>query len=610
MEKKVNEKKAVLFAILSVLLWSTMPTVVGLLQESTNFFTIVIGMITIGAVAFGIKVYFDRGTFLEETKKLRKKDVLVLFLGGVFLTTYWMSYYYALHNAPRIEASIINFLWPITTMLFAIYIFRTKPKKMRMVEWILVFVSFVGAALIAFNPSAGFAGLDFGIPYMFAFLAAFSGGLYLNLILMAKRVYSSTIYVYFTATLMVIPLFLFGGLLLDFELIIKPESLLGIFYIGIMVFAIGEFLWISALSYGKRISIASLAYMTPLISVLFLNIFLGDTFSDVLLFGFVMIVLSNAMLNIDFKYFNATSGAVSFFLLSAIFAYLTVGELDLIADVGPVEFVISVFAILAGFTLSRLNSNNRDGKLRFNKVCSDVEAIYDALKTPGNTKALNRSTETFLISLIELEYNQNVKKNDHYANACIEAFQSYQKTMRTSDNYEEAKPHMKSLHANIPDWVVLSNYHLPIGEKLALWILGILSIVAFFMGRSGTFLSDLFAMGFSSTVVFILLSIRDFDYSNMEQDISKVLLNQKLFKRMGLEYYLPERTILYENVPDIQHDEDVTIRYFSSETRTMKTHRATKYSKFDNLLIYTLVFSGLLIILILLFAKHGNLTLL
>lgn len=608
MKNQFDDKKSILLASMTVLLWSTMPTVVGMLEVSTNFFTIVVGMIFLGALAFGVKVYFDRETFIKETKALKGKDVMLMVLIGTFLSVYWLSYYYALHNGPRIEVSIINFLWPITTMLFAIYVFRTKEKKMRLVEWLLVIVSFVGAGLIAFNPASGFDGLTLGNAYFFAFIAAFAGGLYPNLILLAKRIYSSPVYVYFTSIVLVIPFVIVGGFLMGFELIIEPESILGILYIGIVVFALAEFFWISALGLSERISIASLAYLTPLISVLFLNIFLGDTFSDILMFGFVMIILANAMLNIDFKYFNATSGALSFFLLSAIFTYMTVGEQDLITNIGPVEFVISVFAILAGFTLSRLNDNNKNGKMKFNNVCTDLELIYDSMVTPKNKSEIDDAVETFFITLIELEYNQNMKKNDHYANQCIQAFEAFKTELSKYENYDKTLPHINHLNNLMPDWIVLSNYHLPIGEKLSIWILGILSIIAFFIGRADNFLSDLFVMGFSSTVVFILLSIRDFDYSNMEQDISKLLVNQKLFKRMGRHYYLPERTVMYERIPDIQHEEEVRIRYFSSEAKAIKTMTATKHSKIDNLLIFSLGILGIVIILILLFAKHMDFT--
>jgi drug/metabolite transporter (DMT)-like permease len=201
-----------------------------------------------------------------------------------------------------LEVALINYLWPALTLVFAIPILRKKAQV-----WLVfgVFLGFVGVFFATFSGES-FSWRTFGenmaanyLPYVFAFVAAVSWALYSNLSrLWGGQTESGGV-----------PLFLLlSGLVFVSLRAFTPEdtrwtfrSMLELVYMMIFPTALGYVFWDEAMRKGRIILVASLSYLTPLLSAVIAIVYLGVRAGWNLWIGCILVVAGAAVCKLSVK---------------------------------------------------------------------------------------------------------------------------------------------------------------------------------------------------------------------------------------------------------------------------------------------------------------------
>ena len=215
-------KKQYLYAGVSIFLWSTTSTITKLLLGSINSMQILV-ISSIFAALFLLIINFKKRN-LVQLKAFKIKDFIqIAGLGilGTFL--YNLFLYIGINKMQASQAFIINYLWPLMTVIFACIILKEKLTRRKLIAIIL---SFIGVIVVTSNGNLLNISKDTLIGAVFCILAAVSYGLfsvinkqknydkYLSMMLFyCTSAIISLIYTFITKTWFVMDGMQFAGLL-------------------------------------------------------------------------------------------------------------------------------------------------------------------------------------------------------------------------------------------------------------------------------------------------------------------------------------------------------------------------------------------------------------
>ena len=118
-------KKEYIYAGVSIFLWSTTATVTKLLLGSLNSMQITL-ISSLLSTVFLLAVNIAKGT-IRELKGFKLKDFAYTFLlGTIGIFIYHLCLYIGIDRMEASQAFIINYLWPIMTVVFACIILKEK----------------------------------------------------------------------------------------------------------------------------------------------------------------------------------------------------------------------------------------------------------------------------------------------------------------------------------------------------------------------------------------------------------------------------------------------------------------------------------------------------
>ena len=277
-------KKEYIYAFVSILLWSTTATVTKLLLGSLNSMQIlVVGSFL--AFAFLLIINLIKGN-LKEFKKYKIKDYIQIAGIGVFGTfLYNLFLYLGINTLQASQAFIINYLWPIMTVVFACIILKEKITTKKIFA---IIISFVGVIIVTANGDIFNLEKNSIIGASYCILAAVSYGLFS--VLNKKKNYNKylSMMLYYLVSFIISLIYIIISKNI-FE--IQVNQLLGLFWIGIFTSATAFTSWALALEKGDTAKISNLAYITPFLSLIWTSLLLKEDFSIYSVMGLIVIIL-------------------------------------------------------------------------------------------------------------------------------------------------------------------------------------------------------------------------------------------------------------------------------------------------------------------------------
>jgi drug/metabolite transporter (DMT)-like permease len=272
-----------IYAILSVLLWSTQATAFKLTLRHTNQFGLLVISSSTSLIVYLIWL-LATNKFTDQVKNF-KGNTKSLILGFLNPFLYYIVLFTAYSLLKAQEALVLNYLWPIVLTIFSSVLLK---KPLTSVKLIALFLSFSGAFITI--TQGNIKNLSFKNPLgvALALLSTVIWALYWLLNMTDKRETETKLFYNF----------LFGNLyLLIFTLILRPVkisspiALLGGIYVGLFEMGITFLLWLKALSTIKDTArVSNLIYFAPFLSLLFISLVLKEKIYTSTIIGLVLII--------------------------------------------------------------------------------------------------------------------------------------------------------------------------------------------------------------------------------------------------------------------------------------------------------------------------------
>ena len=218
-----------------------------------------------------------------KAEKYKFKDFgLMTLFGFIGIALYTYFYYAGIARLPSAEACTVNYLWPITVIVFSVPILK---EKFTVKKAFAVILSFIGIIFVATQGEFSSLGsIDFsGI--LFCLAAAVCYGLFC--VLSKKKQYDEILLLciaYFTATVFSGIICAVNGTFSE----IPRSGYIGVLWNGVIVSGAAYMLWAKGLNSGDTAKISNIAYLTPFLSILFGKILLDE---DVTVWSFLGVIL-------------------------------------------------------------------------------------------------------------------------------------------------------------------------------------------------------------------------------------------------------------------------------------------------------------------------------
>lgn len=276
-------KKAYLLAGTAILFWSTMATVSKLLLGALGSYQVLMCSALFAFVCLLI-VNVCTGRMTELKRYTVKDYAKILLMGSLGTFFYYVFYYEGTARLSASQAFIINYLWPIMSVLFACILLKERLTVRKCAAFAL---SFLGVLTVAGNDLLQFnAGSLVGMGL--CALAAVSYGAFCGLGCKWKYDDFVSLMLSFFAT------FLSSAALVFF--VGEPAEIgvfevLGFAWNGIFIMAIATVAWAMALKAGGSTKISNLAYVTPFLSLVWTFLILHEKIRLLSLLGLALIVL-------------------------------------------------------------------------------------------------------------------------------------------------------------------------------------------------------------------------------------------------------------------------------------------------------------------------------
>jgi drug/metabolite transporter (DMT)-like permease len=284
-----RQKLAYVYAILAVLLWSTVASAFKLTLQYLD----VISMLFLASLAslvllFGILI--AQGKLLLLTRYSRQDFLYSLLLGALNPFFYYIVLFKAYSLLPAQEAQPLNQIWALILPLFSVIFLR---QRIRLKSVFALIVSFLGVLVIVTHGNPFSLSFSCPIGSLLAIGSAFIWALFWigNLKDTKEEVSKLFLNFLFGFFYIVVAQLIQGG----FQ--VPPVwGLAGAIYIGFFEMGITFIFWMKALQLSETTAkITNIVYFVPFLSLMIITITVGEVILWSTVIGLVMIIGGNVL---------------------------------------------------------------------------------------------------------------------------------------------------------------------------------------------------------------------------------------------------------------------------------------------------------------------------
>nr|WP_240762612.1 DMT family transporter [Paenibacillus thalictri] len=265
-------------------MWGSLAAVGKLLLNHLDSYQVMFYMYGIGVIAFFV-IFLFKGQ-LRSICSWKFSEIVLLLSCGTLTFLYDFFYLKSLELIPAVEASMLNYLFPIFIVLLAIPIHK---EKLNLYKMISVVMGFMGTFLLITKGDLANINFTNFQGDLFAVLAAISWGLFTNLIKKnQKELLASTFFI------TIIAFVLSAGALLTSSRFIVPQQtdFFGVSWLSMSNIVLGFFLYFRALKYSSASLIASFTFFTPFVTLVFIVLLLGEKLTVTDCLAAILIIFS------------------------------------------------------------------------------------------------------------------------------------------------------------------------------------------------------------------------------------------------------------------------------------------------------------------------------
>ncbi len=276
-------RKTYLLAATSIFFWSTVAVITKLLLGAYDNIQVLWVSVFFAGIAL---LFFNIATGrFKKLKNYKVKDYIVSVLIGLPSTFFYYMFYYAGTDLmPASQAFIVNYLWPIMSVVFACIILK---EKMTVRKGLAIGMSFVGVIVVTSGELIQFDKKTL-LGALFCVFGAVSYGIFTAL--NQKKSYDKciTMMISYGASFVLTTVInaVKGQLFIPTAI-----QTLGFAWNGAFTMAVATTSWVIALGSGKTAKISNLAYITPFLSLVWTGLVLKEEVNVFSVIGLIIIVL-------------------------------------------------------------------------------------------------------------------------------------------------------------------------------------------------------------------------------------------------------------------------------------------------------------------------------
>jgi len=290
----INDRKAILLALVAVLCWSTVATAFKLaLAQQTLYQLLWIANITTVLVLVPVLAFQGQLTFSLVT--LKNEARLTLLLAIINPVIYYLILFKAYDLLPAQVAQPINYTWAITLTLLSVPFLGHKFTRK---DALAMVIAYAGVVLISLGGRA--SGQE--VTLIGIGLALFSTLLWAAYWIINTKDKRKPVVAIFQNFLFALPLTTAVFFIFDGHFSSGWQSLVSGIYVGLFEMGITFVFWLSALRLASRASIISnLIFISPFVSLILINRILGETIGSLTVVGLIAIVAALIYQNMSQK---------------------------------------------------------------------------------------------------------------------------------------------------------------------------------------------------------------------------------------------------------------------------------------------------------------------
>jgi len=287
--------RAYIYVALCIISWALIPVCSKKVLIGMNNFAMLLFSNFISFITLGIYITFAKKWSI--LKRYTIKDYLYMsFLGILGSFVYYIFLYGAFSVATAQEVFIINYLWPVLIVIFAVFILN---ERLTFIKIISILISFIGVVIIV--TKGNMLSISFGSIKgdIMAFLGAISFALFSVMGKGSRYDEAIAVFVYFLASFVVSLVFT------PLSSIEKVNISVFVWLVvnGVFVNGISYIFWFYALKKGNIHIVSNAVYLTPFIALLFISIFLKEKIYSYSLVALTFI-MSGILLQVASHSFN------------------------------------------------------------------------------------------------------------------------------------------------------------------------------------------------------------------------------------------------------------------------------------------------------------------
>jgi len=280
----VNQSKAYLLALLTVLFWSTVATAFKIALQEMNYIQVLLIANSVALATYSL-ILLARSRRLSLLSLSGNSIALSALQGFLNPFAYYLIIFKVYSILPAQIAKPANFIWPVVLMLLSAPLLK-QPVQLN--GFVAMIISFTGVLILSSQGNL----LHYQIkePAGIA-LAIFSSVIWsLFWIINLKDRRDDVTKLFMSALFSLVFIFLLAlatGNLSGY----KTKSLFAAIYIGLFEMGITFVLWLKALSISESTgSVSNLVYLTPFVSLIFIHTILGEKIYFTSFIGLCLIV--------------------------------------------------------------------------------------------------------------------------------------------------------------------------------------------------------------------------------------------------------------------------------------------------------------------------------
>ncbi len=290
-------KKALLFGLATVALWSTVASAFKLSLRHLDPLQLLLYACVASLLALaGVLAAQGR---LGQLRRVSRGELLrCALLGALNPALYYVILFMAYDLLPAQEAQPINYTWAITLSLLSVPLLG---QKLSLRDLAAILISYFGVVVISTH--GDLTDMRFSSPAGVA-LALGSTVVWALYWIGNTRSTTAPVTGLFFNFLFALPLVL-GATLIFSELPpITPEALMGGAYVGVFEMGVTFALWLTAMKYaampdgGGTARVANLIFLSPFLSLVFIHFLVGEEILPATLAGLAFIIAGNVLMQL------------------------------------------------------------------------------------------------------------------------------------------------------------------------------------------------------------------------------------------------------------------------------------------------------------------------